>query len=213
MAVYTQTNTTLTGYSGASSFDDTTRTLSAPSGPTGPSVSPNNSWTDTTRTLSAPTDSVGPMWIEADGDHTDTRRTLSSPNDNLVPGYYEPTGVIIPTGKFRAVTVTIEDSEGKPLRDAELVQSAGLFPTASRVKEKANGEMKARLWLLHAAYEEFNVIASGGEDYGLVWSQKTGHDSPAVDAEQREATLQFNEEIPGPGGSGISVSEGAGLGN
>jgi len=189
MAVYTQTNTTLTGYSGASSFDDTTRTLSAP------------------------TDSVGPMWIEADGDHTDTRRTLSSPNDNLVPGYYEPTGVIIPTGKFRAVTVTIEDSEGKPLRDAELVQSAGLFPTASRVKEKANGEMKARLWLLHAAYEEFNVIASGGEDYGLVWSQKTGHDSPAVDAEQREATLQFNEEIPGPGGSGISVSEGAGLGN
>ena len=211
MAVYTQTNTTLTGYSGASSFDDTTRTLSAPSGPTGPSVSPNNSWTDTTRTLSAPTDSVGPMWIEADGDHTDTRRTLSSANDNLVPGYYDPAGVIIPTGNFRDVTVTIEDSEGKPLRDAELVQSAGLFPTASRVKRKPNGEMKARLWLLHATYEEFNVIASGGEYYGLVWSQKTGHDSPAVDAEQREATLQFNEEIPG--GSGISVSEGAELGN
>jgi len=212
MAVYPQTNTTLTGYSGASSFDDTTRTLSAPSGPTGPSVSPNNSWTDTTRTLSAPTDSVGPMWIEADGDHTDTRRTLSSPNDNLVPGYYDPAGVIIPTGNFRDVTVTIEDSEGKPLRDAELVQSAGLFPTASRVKRKPNGEMKARLWLLHAAYEEFNVIASGGdEDYGLVWSQKTGHDSPAVDAEQREATLQFNDAVPG--GSGISVSEGAELGN
>ena len=151
------------------------------------------------------------MWIEADGDHTDTRRTLSSANDNLAPGYYDPAGVIIPTGKFRAVTVTIEDSEGKPLRDAELVQSAGLFPTASRVKEQPNGEMKARLWLLHAAYEEFNVIAGGDtEDYGLVWSQKS-HDSPAVDAEQREATLQFNEEIPG--GSGISVSEGAGLGN
>jgi hypothetical protein len=121
-------------------------------------------------------------------------------------------GVIIPTGEFRSVTVYVEDSEGKPLTEAEWVQSAGLFPTAGRVEPTPDGRMAARLWLLDAAYQEFSVLAdSGQEGVGLVWYQQDTGDGPALARDEREATLRFSRVEAG-GDNGLSVGYGASIG-
>jgi len=121
-------------------------------------------------------------------------------------------GVIIPTGPFRSVSVYVEDSEGKPLTEAEWVQSAGLFPTAGRVEPTPDGRMAARLWLLDAAYQEFSVLAdSGQEGVGLVWYQQDTGDGPALARDEREATLRFSRVEAG-GDNGLSVGYGASIG-
>jgi len=112
------------------------------------------------------------------------------------------TGVIIPTGDFRDVTVWLEDESGEPLTDAEYVQATGVFPTAATVQTDAAGNTYAVLWLLYQAYDELLVLADSGQagaDY--VWYQTaTGNPDPAVEDTTREVTLSFKKEELGGGG-------------
>ncbi|ACV46610.1 hypothetical protein [Halomicrobium mukohataei] len=118
-------------------------------------------------------------------------------------------GIVIPTGNFRRVHVTLKDTDGQPLSDAVWVQSAGVFPTAARVDD--NGE--ADLWLLNVLYETFVVIASSdrsGVDY--VWYQLADDDdvdgTQTIGTQDREATLYFDPVKL----KGLSVGRGGNLG-
>lgn len=100
-------------------------------------------------------------------------------------------GYIIPTGNFRAVEVHIEDTKGRPITDAEWIQSAGLFPTAARVTEDVEGRMTARLWLLDAKYDEFIILADADRgDVDYVWYQYSDN-GDGIKPSDREKTLQF----------------------
>jgi hypothetical protein len=119
-------------------------------------------------------------------------------------------GVIIPTGDFRDVLVTLVDTDGEPLEGVKWVQSAGLFPTAARAYTE-DGETQARMWLLRAAYDSFLVLAESdrpGLDY--VWYQlsEDENDTPAIEENQNEATLVFETARV----SGLYVGGGADFG-
>lgn len=124
---------------------------------------------------------------EDDAGHT--RRLFDHGADRLTEGLH--VGVPIPTGAFRRVLVWLEDLDGNPLDDAVWVQSAGVFPTAARVKTTADGRAYAQMWLLEVGYDQFQVIAQSdkpGVDY--VWYESGNGEK--IGPLTKESTLQFD---------------------
>jgi len=112
-------------------------------------------------------------------------------------------GIPIPSGAFRLVTVDVENPDGGPLEDAVWVQSAGIFPTSGRVKDGT-----AKLWLLDGVkYNSFLCLGENPEPnakYDYVWYEAAG--SNDVDPFTKETTLVFDpqkETSPLVAGGGV----------
>jgi len=130
---------------------------------------------------------------------------LSTYAEEQIRSSIDPDGFIIPTGEFRDVTVVIEDSAGDPIPEGLFIQSAGLFPTAARVRQADDGSTYALLFLLNAAYEDMALVAeSGGATY--VWYEAESSDG--VPKETDQVTLQFEKKFK----RGLDAGQGIDLG-
>ncbi|MFC7126954.1 hypothetical protein ACFQJ7_13125 [Halovenus rubra] len=124
----------------------------------------------------------------------DSVQTLDATDDGLGETVLRPDGVVIPTGEFRDVIVTVQDAHGDPIPNAEWVRSAGIFPTSGRVRKTEDGSTQAQLWLLPYQYESF-ALTVRDDDTTHVWHET--ENSGGVPKDTDEVTLRFERESHG----------------
>ncbi|WBE14034.1 structural protein VP1 [Saline Natrinema sp. J7-1 virus 1] len=157
----------------------TTRTTTAPDGPVvlGTSSSRAVETTETTGSLSRPADrsALTPETVARHLDRADQERrrrsvAVTSRYDSTSIRYQKgtngATSLITIPNTFASVDFVVVDPDANRLPEVDWIMTRGLFPTAARVNENAEG----RLWMLTSVYREFMGIAErGGSNVDYTW--------------------------------------------